>query len=496
MEHYGIWSVIPPVVAIILAVRTKKVFIALFGGIWMSYLVLDGWHPVQSFYDSVLALVKVFRSGGNTKTIMFSALVGALILFVQKSGGVEGFVRWMQNRFRFDAARPPAKLRKQVSLMAWLTGIIVFVETSISSLTVGTVFRPLFDKLKISREKLAYLADSSSAPVSVLLPFNAWGAFIMGLLLTEGLDKVFLQMMKSVPFNFYAWVTLCVGFLTILFDLNIGPMKRAEQRVARQGLLLNPGAVPMVSEALTAVEPAPKARFKAYNMLIPIGTMVLMMPVLLTVTGWDTGLPGWDGKTLTGKILAAMGNGSGSTSVLFAVISALIVAAVLYRIQGIASFYEMNDWVLKGVSEMMPLALLMMMAFAIGAVTKELGTGVFLAGLANDFLSPAWVPLIIFLLAAFIAFSTGTSWGTFAIMIPIAIPIALQLGLPVPLVLAAVLSGGVFGDHASPISDTTIISSMAAATDHIDHVKTQLPYAMLSAAVAGILFLVAGFVAV
>jgi Na+/H+ antiporter NhaC len=496
MEHYGIWSVIPPLVAIVLAIRTKKVFIALFGGIWMSFLVLDDWHPILSFYDSVMALVKVFQSEGNTKTIMFSALVGALILFVQKSGGVEGFVRLMQNKFRFTENTDSRLLRKKVGFMAWLTGIIVFVETSISSLTVGTVFRPLFDKLKISREKLAYLADSSSAPVSVLLPFNAWGAFIMGLLLTEGLNNVFWQMIKSIPYNFYAWVTLLVGFLTVLFDWNIGPMKRAEKRVKEKGLLLNPGAVPMVSEALTEVKPTGNARFKAYNMLVPIGTMVLMMPVLLTVTGWNRGIEIQTGKAWFQKILTAMGNGSGSTSVLFAVITALIVAAMLYRIQGIADFHKMNDWTLKGISEMMPLALLMMMAFAIGGVTKELGTGVYLAGLAKEFLSPAWVPAVVFVLSAFIAFSTGTSWGTFAIMIPIAIPIALKLGLPVSLVLAAVLSGGVFGDHASPISDTTIISSMAAATDHIDHVKTQLPYALLSAFVAGLLFLIAGFVSV
>jgi Na+/H+ antiporter NhaC len=489
MEHYGIWSVIPPLVAIFLAIRTKKVFIALSGGILISYFVLDGWRITEAFYDSVMALVKVFQSEGNTKTIMFSALVGALILFVQKSGGVEGFVRLMKKYLEKQSGR---HIRRKLQWMAWLTGILVFVETSISSLTVGTVFRPLFDKYRISREKLAYLADSSSAPVSVLLPFNAWGAFIMGLLLVEGMDKPFWHLIKSIPYNFYPWITLFTGLWVIFKDFHPGPMKQAEKRILQTGKLLNDGAIPMISEELTEVEPVIKDGFKARNMLIPIMVMVAMMPVVLIASGWDEKL--LNGLTGYEKIIAALGKGSGSTAVLFSVITALLVASLMYKFEKIAGFNEMNDWVLKGISAMMPLALLMMMAFAIGAVTKELGTGIYLAELSGRFLKPQFLPMIIFILSAAIAFSTGTSWGTFAIMIPIAIPIALNLHLPVNLMLGAVLSGGVFGDHASPISDTTIISSMAAATDHIDHVKTQLPYALLSASLAAILFLAAGFI--
>ncbi len=492
MEHYGILSVIPPLAAIFLAIRTKKVFIALFGGIWMSFLVIDSGRPVKAFYDSILSLVHVFQSEGNTKTIMFSALVGALILFVQKSGGTEGFVRLIQRQFSKNSGQETNKIRKKISLFAWLTGILVFVETSISSLTVGTVFRPLFDKYKISREKLAYLADSSSAPVSVLLPFNAWGAFIMGLLLIENIDKPFHILLQSIPFNFYAWITLWVGLVVILFDWNFGPMKQAEKRVRETGKRLNDNAIPMVSKELTEVKIKEGAQPKALNMIIPIAVMVFMMPVLLILTGWTEQIREMN-ISFVDKLFKALGEGSGSTSVLFAVITALLVASIMYKWQKIAGFYEMNDWVLKGISEMMPLALLMMMAFAIGSVTKQLGTGAYLAGLAHDFLHPSLVPLIIFVLSAFIAFSTGTSWGTFAIMIPIAIPVAFHLHLSVPLILAAVLSGGVFGDHASPISDTTIISSMAAATDHIDHVKTQLPYALISASTAGLFFLIAGF---
>jgi len=491
IETYGIWSVVPPLVAILLAIKTRKVFVALGAGIWMAYLVMNHGHPLRSFYDAVNALVDVFRSPGNTKTIMFSALVGALILFIQKSGGVAGFVRRTEALMeKYLAGTSP---RKAVQLAAWLTGVIIFVETSISSLTVGTVFRPLFDRLGISREKLAYIADSSSAPTSVLIPFNAWGAFVMGLLITEGLDRPFGRLLEAIPYNFYPILALLMVLVVILFDWNIGPMRRAEERVRTTGRLLNEDARPLVSNELTSVDPVSQGPYRARNMLVPLAVMIGMMPVLLVLTGWQKAVAQDPGAGWWKRLMWALGEGSGSTAVLFAVITALIVAMIMYRLQGIASFGEMNDWILKGISEMMPLALLMMMAFATGKVTKELGTGAYLAGLAGDFLHPGLIPLIVFLLAAFIAFSTGTSWGTFAIMIPIAVPMALQLQVSLPLTLAAVLSGGVFGDHASPISDTTIISSMAAATDHIDHVKTQLPYALISAALAALLFLLFGF---
>jgi len=490
MEHYGFWSVVPPVLAIVLAIWTRRVFIALFGGILLSYLIIDHWNPIHAFYDAIMLLVDVFRSPGNTKTIMFSALVGALILLVQKSGGVQGFV--MQTEKLMERAQG-GNLQKRIQLAAWLTGIVIFVETSISSLTVGTVFRPLFDKLRISREKLAYIADSSSAPTSVMIPFNAWGAFVMGLLLTEGLDRPFGRMLSALPFNFYPIFALFMVLVVILLDWNIGPMKKAEERVRTTGRLLNEGAKPLVSDRLTSVPPVTD-RLRARNMLVPLAVMIGMMPVLLLATGWQKAIEKYPEVSGFRRLMAALGEGSGSTAVLFAVIVALLVSIIMYRLQGIARFGEMQDWMLEGISEMMPLALLMMMAFGIGAITKQLGTGLYLAQISKDILGAAWLPVTIFFLSAIIAFSTGTSWGTFAIMMPIALPMALHMNVSLPLILAAVLSGGVFGDHASPVSDTTIISSMAAATDHIDHVKTQLPYALISATLAAVMFVVAGFV--
>ena len=492
MHDYGFWSILPPLLAIILAIRTKQVYISLLFGIWLSWLVIFKGNIFKGTYESIMSLVNVFKDAGNTKTIMFSALVGGLIILIQKSGGVQGFVNYLEKKMGDLNHQNHKKNRKKIQLFAWLTGILIFVETSISSLTVGTIFRPVFDKLKISREKLAYIADSSSAPTSILIPFNAWGAFIMGLLLVQGFDDGFGVLFKSLKYNYYPFLALLLVFLVIIFDINIGPMAKAEKRVLTTDKLLDEGSKPMISDELTDVKPVSGIPFRARNMLIPILTMVLMMPVVLIIDGWEKASEIHSSLSLN-KILYAIGKGSGSTAVLFAVLTAIFIAMLLYKSQKILGFKEMFDLVLKGISEMMPLALLMMLAFAISHVTKELGTGNYVAGLAKDHLSAGLVPVIIFLLSSFIAFSTGTSWGTFAIMIPIAIPMALNLGVNPYIAIAAVLSGGVFGDHSSPISDTTIISSLASASDHVDHVKTQLPYALLAGSISALLFLLSGY---
>ena len=266
-------------------------------------------------------------------------------------------------------------------------------------------------------------------------------------------------------------------------------MKKAEKRAQEEGKLMADDAQPVVSSEITTMEAKPGVPPKAHNMLIPIATMVLMMPLMLVYTGWAevTEASSW-----INHAFLAIGKGSGSTAVLFAVITALIVSIPWYRAQKIMQLSELMDLTLKGIGGLMPIALLMLLAFAIGNVCRSLGTGIYVAEVTKSWLSPGIVPMLVFLISAFIAFSTGTSWGTFAIMIAIAVPMAQTLDAPVAMSIAAVLGGGVFGDHCSPISDTTILSSMAAASDHIDHVKTQLPYAMLMGSLAALLYLVGG----
>ncbi len=487
---YGFLSVLPPILAIIFALRTKQVYIALLFGIWFSWLIIEGWNPLEGTLAMIEAMVDVFQDKGSTRTIMFSALVGALLIFIQYSRGVEGFINLLNKRLEKLEKKKDGYSRVMVQVLATFTGILLFVETSISSLTVGTLYRPIFDKLKIPREKLAYIADSSSAPSSILIPFNAWGAFIMGLLLTQGIEKPLPLLLKSIAYNFYPLLAIALVFVVILSKKDFGPMKKAEQRTKETGELMNKGSKPMVSDEITSFPPKEGIVAKAYNMIVPLLVMVCMMPINLIYTGWDAVK---ESTSFLNHVSQALGEGSGSSSVLYAVITAILVAITMYFIQGILKPKEAVNLTLKGISELMPLALLMLLAFAIGNACKELNTGIYVANATKEWLSPELLPAVVFIISSFIAFSTGTSWGTFAIMLAISVPMANIHGANLTVVVAATLGGGIFGDHCSPISDTSIISSMASASDHIDHVKTQLPYALFGGIVTTILYLIIGF---
>lgn len=490
MDNFGFLSILPPIIAIVLALRTKQVYIALLFGIWFSWVIISDWNFLEGSLASIEGLVNVFKSEGNTRTIMFSALVGALILFIQYSKGVEGFVIRINKLIDYFEKKQKGYSRVIVQILALITGMLLFVETSISSLTVGTLYRPVFDKLKIPREKLAYIADSSSAPSSILIPFNAWGAFIMGLLITQGIDNPFSTLLSSIVYNFYPLLAILIVFIVIVVKKDIGPMAKAEKRTRETGKVLGDNAKPMISETITSYKPKEGIKARSYNMVVPLLTMVLMMPVNLAYTGWNK-VEKY--SSFTDHLSQAIGKGSGSSSVLYAVIASLFVAMILYRVQGIMKTKEMVELILKGISELMPLALLMLLAFAISDACNQLGTGQFVANWSKEWLSPEFLPAIVFVISSFIAFSTGTSWGTFAIMLAISIPMANIHGSNPTLVIAATLGGGIFGDHCSPISDTSIISSMASASDHIDHVKTQLPYALVGGIITAILYVIIGF---
>ena len=267
-------------------------------------------------------------------------------------------------------------------------------------------------------------------------------------------------------------------------------MKKAEKRTKETGELMNKGSKPMVSDEITSFPPKEGIEAKAYNMIVPLLVMVCMMPINLIYTGWNAVK---ESTSTLDHIEQAIGEGSGSSSVLYAVITAIIVAIIMYFIQGIMKPKEAVELTLKGISELMPLALLMLLAFAIGDACKELETGIYVANATKEWLSPELLPAVVFIISSFIAFSTGTSWGTFAIMLAISVPMANIHGADITIVVAATLGGGIFGDHCSPISDTSIISSMASASDHIDHVKTQLPYALFGGVITVILYLIIGF---
>lgn len=425
-------------------------------------MVIHGFNPFTALIALLDSFIGLFAEGWITKTILFVVLVGSIIKLLSKSGAVEGFVSYLsQKQQTLDSP-------KGALLLAYFLGVIIFIESSITALVAGTVAKPLCDKHGVSREKLAYVCDSTSAPVCSLIPFNAWGALLLGLIVTGINDKVIegegiSLLIESILYNFYSLITIFMVLAVIFFNINIGPMRHAK--------------------AVKFEESVPKIEGKhrsPWAMILPLIVLVLMVPLSLYYTG--------DGDIL---------KGSGSTSVFYAVIGTLIFIYIYYISKGYLKHKEYFDSLYEGVADMIPIALILLLAFLIGMVIKELGTADYIAEMMKaSEVSPFVVPLLVFLVSALTAFSTGTSWGTFSIMMPIALGLGATFGLPIPLLIGAVISGGIFGDHVSPISDTTIISSMASGCDHISHVRTQMPYALIAAGLASLIYLGFGWVSV
>jgi len=469
MTDYGFWSLVPPVLAIGLAIRTKQVVFSLSIGIFIGYLIISKGNLFTGFLGTVEAFTNVFQSKGNTRTIILTLIIGAMLQLIKYSGGINGFINWVQKRLESKN-----NFERKLQATTALTGFLIFVESNISILTVGSIFRPLFDKHKIAREKLAYLADSSSAPSCIIFPLNAWGAYIMGLLMIYDQLDPFQTLVFSIPFNFYAILTLIMVFWLSLSGKEFGAMKKvvdAKKEVAS-----------VKYDETNASSPL--------NMVVPIAVMVLIMPFFLIYSGWDPQVTG----SLSDKIWTSIGNSSGSEAVLNACFSGFFVAIGMYFIQRRLTIKSLLEESFKGMNNMLVMAILMVLAFAIGNLCNELGTGIYVSRVTQPWLMPEIAPALVFLISAFIAFSTGTSWGTFAIMMSIALPLNFAIDSNLYLMVGAVLGGGIFGDHCSPISDTTLIASLASGCDHIDHVRTQLPYALTTGGIAFIFYLISGFI--
>ncbi|HIG23306.1 MAG TPA: sodium:proton antiporter [Henriciella marina] len=446
-------TLLPPVLALAIAVWTRNVYWALGLAIWTSETLIAGGNPALGFLGSVERAVSVFGSEGNTRILLFCLIIGALIEYMRRSGGIAGMVNWL---VRTGAAGT----RRRAGAVTALTGTLIFVETNISLLTTGIMGRPLFDRLKMSRERLAYIIDSTSAPVSILILLNGWGAFVLGLIAEYDLDNPLAVLVATIPLNFYALLTLAGVWLTVISDRTFGPLRARE------------------AQTIAANDDAPEEETgsgSALNMGVP----------LLVLVGGALGFMLWTGG---GNML----EGSGSQSILWAVCLATAIAFTLLLLSGKEPKGSLIETGFKGMGDLLPAVTVIFLALVLGASLKALGTGEVLGSLAGS-ISFAWaLPAIVFVVAGITSFTTGTSWGTYGILVPVAIPLALGSGVPPSLALAAVLGGGVFGDHCSPISDTSIIASLAAECDHIEHVRTQLPYALTAGLLAVISYLAAG----
>ena len=459
-------SVLPPLIAITIVIWRKEVILALLLAIFSAELLLAfQYHSMGLFYallGSIERIISVATSPGNTRILIFSLLIGALLAYIKSSGGVTAMVNKLVNN-------GIAKSKRQVSSVTFFTGIVIFIESNLSVLTAGILSRDLFDKFQMSRARLAFIIDSTSAPVCILILLNGWGAYILGLLNSYDLAQSSTAILwGTIPFNFYAIIALLMVVYTVITDKVHGPLKQSEFALVRHDV-----NEPMATER--QLETPTKARF----MVIPLLSMVVAMFFFMYWTG-------------QGDIT----QGSGGKSVLYATCFAVTVAYFLLLLSKRFSHNQLVNVGFSGIADMLPLVTIVLLSLTLGASLKELGTGLFIAGFVGDNLPLVLIVPMLFIVGAIMSFSTGTSWGTFAILIPIGVPLIQTLGLPPSLVIAAILGGGVFGDHCSPISDTTCVSAIASGCDLLVHVKTQLPYALFGGLVSLFAYGVASYVMV
>ena len=417
-----------------------------------SYILSD--YSLFETFDSIFALfVSLLSEGWILKTIAFVIMAGSIMALLEKSGGVNGFVHYVLEK-KSLVTSPRSAL-----MLSYILGLIIFVETSMTALISGAVGKPLCERYKIPRAKLAFVCDSTAAPLGSLIVFNGYGALLLGLITTQislgYIDANATEVLiDALLHNFYAILALFMTFLFIYFSFDIGAMKYATFTPSKKEQ----------TQLLTS---------SMFYMIAPMVLMIVLVFVFLYITG-------------EGNIL----KGSGSSAIFYTMLSTLLFTFFYYIF---TKNMTPKVWLItafKGAKSFIAISFLLVFAFALGDVTGDLHTGEYLASLASHNVAPYLLGGLIFLLSALISFSTGTSWGTFSIMIPIAVPMAFAMDAEIALVIGAVVSGGIFGDHCSPISDTTIISSMAADCELIEHVKTQLPYALISGSLAFILFIV------
>lgn len=447
-------SVLPPLLAIAVALWRREVVLALLVAIAAAELILAGGQPLQGFVGTVERIALVPANADNARILLFSLLIGALLALIRHSGGVGAFSQWLLHSRLVQGPR-------SVGLLTWLLGLTIFIESNLSILASGTFGRDLFDRFKLSRARLAFVVDATCAPVSVLLLLNGWGAYVLGLLVLQPVAAPVSILLGAIPLNFYALSILCCSLHASLGGRSIAALARHERE--QQG-----------QEEVAAV-PQPAQHGKAAYFVVPMLVLLGAMPGFM----WYTG----DGSLLAGN---------GASAVLLAMSLALLLLWCWLLRDGVADHTALLKTAFAGIAELLPVVCILLLAFALGSALQALGTGTYVAslipaGLPDWLLAPA-----VFLTACLISFTTGTSWGTFGILVPVAMPLALASGVSPSLLLAAVLGGGVFGDHCSPISDSTVLSSLASGCDHLLHVRTQLPYALGAGLLSLLFFAIAG----
>ena len=467
--EFGFWSLVPPLLTIALALITKNVFLSLVIGIMTGSLVLNSFHLIAGINAGIYAIADSM-SQGNTLIIGSCLIVGAVIYLMERSGGIEGFVNVVVK------SKGLIKTKRGANLFTWLLGLAVFTSGSLSCMVTGAVSRPVNDALKVPHEKAAFIVHATSTPWCVLFPFSGWLASMTGYLVSGGVaeGEAVSVLFQSIGLNFYCILAILMVLVLALTQKDFGPMAAAEKRAAETGLLDDPAHSREAQEEKSTVSGATP---RAINLLLPIGVLVVVMFATLLVTGG-------------GNIM----KGAGLQALIWSVVCALVTILVLCIAEKVFTLDEAIREMFTGMSHMLSIAFILLLGFTMGTVVKGLGTGAYLSSLFQRLLSPGLLPALTFLIALMLSFATGTSMGTMAIMAVISLPMALEMGISIPLVAGAMFGGSIFGDHTSPISDTTIMTCSTTGCDIIDHVKTQAPYCAGIAVISFVLYLVFGFI--
>ncbi len=475
-----IWAFLPAVIAIVLALATKQVYISLFFGILVGALMYAGGDPLKAMFT--LYQVMSEKVGGNTPIIVFLVVLGILVVLLQKSGGALAYGNWAGK-----------KIKSKGGALAATAGLgcLIFVDDYFNCLTVGSVMRPVTDKFRIARSKLAYIIDATAAPVCIIAPISSWAAAVAGELEGDGL-MVFIS---TIPFNVYALLTLVMVFSLCFFKFDFGKMRRNDVLAETTGDLFAGEKEGAEDENAIAANPKGKVR----HLIIPVVILIICCIGGMLYTGffynWDTEMI--DTQLQSANAIEAFSNCDAGMSLAIGSTVALIIISIYYMIARVVSFKEITGSFTDGFKAMVPAILILTFAWSIsgimGAKGGYLDAQAFVeTHLANSAFPQFLFPAIFFILAGAIAFATGTSWGTFGVLVPIAVTILGGSGTLTILTVSATLGGAVFGDHISPISDTTILASAGAQCNHVDLVKTQLPYATLVAGIAAVAYVVAG----
>ncbi len=460
--EFGILSVIPSILAIVLALATKNVFLALFASLLVGNFMLSGYSIMGMLEGTKDMIVGVFSSSSSTSIIIILLTLGGMFYLIEKAGGLKGFTALMVQK------RSVVKSRVGAELFTWVIGVLVFIDGTLSVMITGSISRPLTRAFGISPEKTAWIVHSTATPMSILIPIAAYGPYIASFIEAQGIENPTAQMVQGIAFNFYCLFAVVGVAAFILLRKDFGPMRKAEAAY----MASTPCADPRADESCLEGDPK-NAKF----LLIP---MLLMIAVTVSYILYSGG--------------GNMMNGDAESGLIFGIMAGtlyLIVAMTLSKagsvMQNIGSFFQ-------GCGNMMDIVAIMVFAYAMSSLLGELGTAAYLSEALVQFINPAIFTAIAFLFTCVISFSTGSSAGTIAIMMPILLPMALTLNVHIPMIVGAIAGGAVFGDHTSPISDTTIMSCSSTDCDVVAHVKTQLPYSLCFAVGAIALYLVLGFV--